>query len=399
MYRNLFVFICLTILSGVVGRPDCRAQSPRIHFEAILADTHNDVLSSAMMQGLKLEDDLRGKTHTDLDRLARGGVDVQVFSVWCGDKYTIEGGYARANAEIDVLMETVGRNASRMELVTDYAELRRAVEQGKLAALIGVEGGHMIDENLACLDSLYARGARYLTLTWNNSTSWASSAQDEVLHPGTLKNKGLSDFGKQVVKRMNKLGMMVDLSHTGDSTFWDAMKIVTKPVILSHSSVYSICPHYRNLKDEQIKAVAKNGGVICVNFYSAYLDPAYNRKVKALVKKYPVQADSLRKTLKTDFSVGSALLGMHPEEREALRAPFSLLIDHIDYLARLAGVDHVGLGSDFDGVSSLPQGLDDVSGYPKITKALKKKGYSDEDIRKILGGNFLRVFKANSSLL
>ena len=380
-----------------------RAQSPGgsagqdLHYEAILADGHNDVLASALMQGLKLEDDLRGKAHSDLNRFARGGVDVQVFSVWCGDRYTHEGGFERANAQINVLERTISRNAARMELVTDYAELKRAVEQGELAAIIGVEGGHMIDESLACLDSLYARGARYLTLTWNNSISWASSAEDEVFHPSELEVRGLSDFGEKVVKRMNELGMMVDLSHTGDSTFWDAMKIVTRPVILSHSSVYALCPHYRNLKDEQIKAVARNGGVICVNFYSAYIDPAYNGKVKALLKKYPAAADSLRGSLPSDYAMGIKLLEMHPEEAAALRAPFSLLIDHIDYIARLAGVDHVGLGSDFDGVSSLPEGLDDVSDYPKITKALKERGYGEEDIRKILGENFLRVFRANTS--
>ncbi|HYH57035.1 MAG TPA: dipeptidase, partial [Anseongella sp.] len=262
-------------------------------------------------------------------------------------------------------------------------------------ALIGVEGGHMIDENLACLDSLYARGARYLTLTWNNSTSWASSAQDEVLNPKSLKHKGLNEFGVQVVKRMNELGMMVDLSHAGEATFWEALKVTTRPVILSHSSVYAICPHYRNLKDEQIKAVAENGGLICVNFFSGYLDPSYNRKVKALVQKYPREADSLRETLGSDFATGARLLGMHPEEGEALRAPLFLLIDHIDYIVRLVGVDHVGLGSDFDGIGSLPKGLDDVSDFSKITEALKERGYSDEDIRKILGENFLRVFREN----
>lgn len=371
-------------------------QQPAIHYEAVLADTHNDVISSALMRGLHLEDDLRGRAHTDLARLREGGVDVQVFSVWCGAKYTREGGFARALAEIGVLEETVRRNASEMQLVTDAEMLGNALEQGKLAAIIGVEGGHMIEERLDYLDSLYARGARYLTLTWNNSTSWATSAQDEVLHAASLHHRGLSAFGRAVVRRMNELGMMVDLSHTGDSTFWDAMQVTTRPVILSHSSAYAICPHYRNLKDDQIRAVAAGGGVICVNFYSAYLDPAYSRKVRALAGKYPAEADSLSGIYESAYTIGAKILGMHPEEAFRLRAPLSLLIDHIDHLVRVAGIDHVGIGSDFDGVGSLPEGIDDVSDYPKITAELLKRGYSEADIRKILGGNFLRVFRANT---
>lgn len=405
MIRPVFLLCGALGLAVLPAAAQVRSPAPasagdyrKLHEQTILADGHNDVLASALMDGLRLEDDLRGKAHSDLDRFESGGVDVQVFSVWCGDEYTHEGGFRRANSEIDVLEETIRRNTARMELVRDYQELKNATDQGKLAAIIGVEGGHMIDEDLACLDSLYARGARYLTLTWNNSSSWASSAEDEVYNRDELVSIGLSDFGEQVVRRMNQLGMMVDLSHTGDSTFWDAMAIVTRPVILSHSSAYALCAHYRNLKDEQIKAVARNGGVICVNFYSAYIDPAYNGKVKALVKKYPQEADSLRKGLGSDFAIGSQLLQLHPGERAALRPPLSLLIDHIDYIARLAGVDHVGLGSDFDGVSSLPLGLDDVSDYPRITEGLKKRGYSDEDVRKILGGNFLRVFRENTSL-
>lgn len=366
-----------------------------VHNESILVDTHNDVLSSAIMRGLKLEDNLRGRAHSDLDRFEQGGVDAQVFSVWCGDDYTDGGGFKVANDQIDALEKTIARNATRMELVTNYAQLQRAVERDKLAALIGVEGGHMIEENLDCLDSLFARGARYLTLTWNNSVSWATSAQDETLHNRSLQRIGLSEFGEQVIKRMNELGMMVDLSHVGENTFWEAIEVTTKPVLLSHSSVYELCPHFRNLKDEQIKAVAQNGGVVCVNFYSAYIDPAYNRKMKELPEKYPHERDSLKAEGLPEAQITARILEMHPGETEAMRPPLSKLIDHIDYITELVGVDYVGLGSDFDGVGSLPRGLDGVEDFPKITTELQKRGYSGEDIRKILGGNFLRVFKAN----
>lgn len=391
-----FAVILSLVFDPAQGQATDSSQG-NLHARSLLVDAHNDVLASALMRGRKLEDDLRGKAHTDLDRLQQGGVNVQVFSVWCGEKFTHEGGFREANRQIDVLEETIRRNSGRMALVTDASGLTRAVKQGKLAAVIGVEGGHMIEERLDYLDSLHARGARYLTLTWNNSISWASSAQDEVLRPRSLRTRGLSDFGKRVIARMNELGMLVDLSHTGDSTFWDAMAIAKRPVILSHSSAYALCAHYRNLKDEQIKAVARNGGVICVNFYSAYIDPSYNGKVKALLTRYPREADSLRSTLSSDYAIGIRLLQMHPGEAEALRAPLSLLIDHIDYIARLAGVDHVGLGSDFDGVNSLPRGLDDVSDFPKITRALKERGYSDGEVKKILGENFLRVFRANTA--
>ena len=235
-----------------------------------------------------------------------------------------------------------------------------------------------------------------MTLTWNNSTAWATSAMDETFKK-ELQHKGLTEYGRKVVERMNKLGMIVDISHVGEQTFWDAIHTTTKPVIASHSSVYAICPHQRNLKDDQIKAVAKNGGVIQVNFYSGFLDSNYMKRKDAFLLKHKAERDSIMKSGREDFIADVYLFSKYDSEVKAMRAPLSLLIQHIEYIIKLVGVDYVGLGSDFDGIESPPQQLDDVTTYPLITKALVEKGYSRKDITKILGGNFLRVLKANEA--
>jgi membrane dipeptidase len=238
---------------------------------------------------------------------------------------------------------------------------------------------------------------RYMTLTWNNSTSWASSAMDETRSRLVLNGEGLNDFGIQVVKRMNELGMIVDLSHVGEKTFWDAIKVTTKPVITSHSCVHQLCPVFRNLKDDQIKAIAKNKGVIHLNFFSGFLDSSFNNRNAIFLNAHRKERDSLRAINPEDYFVQEYLFEKYPDEVRNLRPPLSLLLDHLDYIVRLVGVNHVGLGSDFDGISSAPQQLDDVTGFPLITKALLERGYSRKDIKKILGENFLRVFKANTT--
>ncbi len=233
-----------------------------------------------------------------------------------------------------------------------------------------------------------------MTLTWNNSTSWATSAYDETFTKN-LPHKGLTDFGKQVVHHMNKIGMMVDVSHVGEATFWDVMKTTTKPIIASHSSVYKFNHHQRNLKDDQIKAIAKNGGVIQINFNSGFLDSTESRKEEIFLQKYKAESDSLTKAGKNEDEVEDYLYWNHKKEAEFLRPPFSLLMQHIEYVIKLVGVDYVGIGSDYDGVESVPLEMDDVTKYPLITKALVEKGYSEKDIDKILGGNLLRVLEAN----
>jgi len=364
----------------------------KIHSKAILVDSHNDILTACIEKKVSMDDDLKGKTQSDLIRFKEGGVDVQLFSIWCdGNKMNP---YAWANRELDTLDAVISRNPDKIVMTRTFAQLRKAVRQKKLAAMAGVEGGHMIEDNLDNLNKLYARGTRYMTLTWNNSTSWASSAMDETSKKD-LSHKGLTDFGKEVIKRMNELGMMVDLSHVGEQTFWDAIHTTTKPVIVSHSNAYALCPAFRNLKDEQIKAVAKNGGVIDLNFYSGFVDSNFHQKEIHFAVAHAKELDSLKKAgIQPEYAL-SMLTDKYATEAEAIRPALSSLLAHLDYIVSLAGVDHVGIGSDFDGITSSPQSLNDVTSYPLITKALLEKGYSKKDITKILGGNILRVLKAN----
>jgi len=372
-------------------------QYQKIHKNAIVADSHNDILTACMEKKVSMDDNLKGRTHSDLNRFKEGGVDVQIFSVWCdGNK---ENPFAWANREMDTLDAVVARNPDKIAIVRNTKELKRAVKQGKLAAMFGVEGGHMIEDKLENLDKLYARGTRYMTLTWNNSPSWATSAMLETGKKDSLSGtaKGLTDFGKQVIKRMNELGMLVDLSHVGEQTFWDAIQTTTKPVIVSHSNAYALCPSFRNLKDEQIIAVAKNGGVIDLNFYSGFVDSSSKRKEALFIRSHIAELDSLVRTgMQREYAI-TLIADKYVEEAQAARSPLSLLLDHLDYIVKLAGVDHVGLGSDFDGINSAPQQLDDVTTYPVITKALLERGYSKKDITKIMGGNILRVLQANEN--
>ncbi len=376
----------------------------KFHRHSIVIDTHNDVLTECFEKGYSFDQNLKGKTHSDVQRFKEGGVDVQIFSIWCDGLK--ENPFLYANRQIDTLYSTALRNTDKIIIVKTSAELSNAVHDKKLAAMIGVEGGHMIENDLTKLDSLFKRGARYMTLTWNNSTNWASSAKDEtallknpIVNDSLPKQKGLTTFGKQVVKRMNEIGMLVDLSHVGEQTFWDAIAITTKPVLVSHSCVYNLCPVPRNLKDEQIKAIGKNGGVIHLNFYSGFLDSNFFKQNDIFGLKHKTEKDSLLKLNPEPYFANMLLYAKYKEEVESFRPPLSLLIDHLDHIVKLIGVDHVGLGSDFDGVNSTPLQLNDVTNYPLITKALLERWYSKKNIRKILGENFLRLLKENEKLL
>lgn len=382
----------LLILSCIFLQQAAAQSYQKIHRKAILVDTHNDILMKAADIGRVFDHDLSGKAHSDLARWKKGGLDVQVFSVYCdGD---LKNSFAFANRQMDSLDAVVVRNPEKIAKAYNYKQLLKVVKQHKIAAMFGVEGGHMIENDISKLEALYNRGARYLTLTHNIAPSWATSAADET-GVNILPHKGLTDFGKQVVQRMNELGMMIDVSHAGEQTFWDVIALTTKPIIASHSSVYSLVPHRRNLKDEQIKAIAKNGGVIQINFNPGFIDSSFDKKEQAFFKRHAAENDSLIKSGMQEFYVTDYLFHKYPAEINSIRPSFSKVIDHIEYIIKLAGVDYVGLGSDFDGINATPLQLDDVTTYPLITKELVARGYSKRDITKILGGNFLRVLKAN----
>jgi membrane dipeptidase len=389
--------LILTLLFVV----NSNAQSlERFHRKATLVDTHNDALSSLVLEGKDITHSLN-EGHSDLHRWRDGGMNIQFMSVWTGEKpRRPQGFFADATEEIDSLEILVLRNHEQIALARNMKEIRRGLRQKKLVMMIGVEGGHMIEDNIKKLDELASRGMRYLTLTWNNSTSWASSAMDETaMADGKMSPTaiGLNDFGKQVVRRLNELGVMVDLSHVGEKTFYDALSVTQKPVLLSHSSVYALCPVFRNLKDDQIKAVAANKGVICINFYSGFISADYDRRLRELQggERKQVQDSLLKANAGDSTAMRKAWALYRDKELEMLRPTVKDVADHIDYIVKLVGDDYVGLGADYDGVSSVPKGLEDVSRYPEITEELMRRGYSRKSVKKILGKNVLRVMKAN----
>ena len=389
----------ITYLFSLIVTVNLSAQTQQnIHNNAILVDTHNDFLTQTMEKNFIFDTNLTGKTHSDLNRMKEGGVDVQFFSVFSdGDQ---PNPYAFANRQIDSLDAVIKRNPDKIVKVFNSTQLLTAVKQHKIAALIGLEGGHQFENDLGKLEALYSRGVRYITLTWNNSTPWATSASDET-NPEGAKNaegkKGLTAFGKEVVHKMNNLGIMVDISHVGEQTFYDVIATTTKPIIASHSSVYTLCPHKRNLKDDQIKALAKNGGVIQINFNSGFIDPTVEPKEILFIEEHKAEIDSLLNTGMFQYHAEEAMYRKYTVESDRLRAPFDLVIEHIAYVINLVGVDYVGIGSDFDGIYQPPKQLDDVTTYHLITEALIEKGYSENDINKILGKNLIRVLKANEA--
>jgi len=367
----------------------------KVHKAAILIDTHNDV-TSATLDGLDIGK-RRTEGHTDLPRLKEGGVGATFFAVYVGANY-VEGNHSanRAMQMIDTVRhDIVEKYPNDFELVRTADGIAAAHKKGKFAALMGIEGGHAIEDSLRLLRDFYALGIRYMTLTHSNSNSWADSSGD-VQKP----NNGLSPFGKEVVAEMNRLGMMVDISHVADKTFYDALEVSRAPIFASHSSCRAISPIPRNMTDDMIKALAKKGGVIQINFGCEFLNPESAKSSPMMM----MQSDpALRAKMQ---KAQEEMKGLPPAERRAamrklfasaaprVRAKLSDVVDHIDHVVKLTGsVDYVGIGSDYDGVGCVPEGLDDVSKYPALTRALVEKGYSADDIRKIYGGNVMRVMK------
>lgn len=361
----------------------------KLHYDAIVVDSHNDFIWQVYDKGA----DFKGTsfTQSDLPRFRSGGVDVQFFAVWIPMK-EVKNSFSFVKGQISRLNQIAESNANDLEFAKSYDEIMSVLAKNKICGLIGVEGGTAIQNNIDNVDKLYDMGVRYIGLTWNNSNVIASSAKDE-----TEKGKkgGLTDFGKQVIQRMNDLGMMIDVAHLGENSFWDVANLSTQLIFSSHSNAYSINPHFRNLTDEQILAIAKSGGVVQVNFYDEFLDKdAKRNRTKNAYQLYKKELDAL------NDKYGDDLEKYNTERDNFLReknltggTTIDKVIEHIDYIKNLVGADYVGLGSDFDGGISPPAELYDASCYPMITKKLVERGYTDEEIRKILGLNMLRVFK------
>ena len=374
--------------------PEVSERARRVYHDAIVIDTHNDMPSRILEDGY--DPDVRHapgfgakEGHTDLPRLVESGLTAQFMSAWVDAPYAERPGasFERAMQHVSTIHAWVDRHPDRLLFATTAADVRRAKREGKIAILIGVEGGHAIESSLDRLRELHARGVRYLTLTWNNGNPWAGSSFGQ----GGTRTGGLSDFGRDVVREMNRLGMLVDLSHVSDSTFYDAIAVSTAPVIASHSSARALADSPRNLTDDQLRAIAKNGGVVNVNFFSRFLDDEYRARAEAA----EARLQTARTAMQSDPD-GAAAAARLTTLRDSLLAaipptPFGVLIDHIEHVARVAGVDHVGLGSDFDGVSALPNGMEDVTRLPRIAQALLDRGWSESDVKKVLGGNMLRV--------
>jgi membrane dipeptidase len=373
------------------------AKARAIHDSAIVVDTHADTPQRFLDEGFDIgSTDPNDVGHISLDKARRGNLGAEFFSIWV-DPETNQGHFARHTFDlIDSVYEQAARHPDRMMMAFSVADIERAHKEHKLAALMGIEGGHSIENDMHLLRDYYRLGVRYMTLSWSNTNEWADSSGD-IDDSKVERHNGLTDFGKQVVLEMNRLGMMVDISHVADKTFWDAIATTKAPVIASHSSARALVDAPRNMTDDMLRAVAKNGGVAQVNFYSGFVDQTFrnaneaqDKDEKAAVQKY---LDSLKAQGKPVNYIEKDRI-----EREWTakipRPPFKVLIDHIDHIAKVAGVDHVGLGSDFDGVSgATPQGMDSAADLPKITQALLDRGYSADDIKKILGGNILRVFR------
>jgi len=372
------------------------ARARKIHDSAIVIDTHADTPQRFLDEGFDIgSTDPNDVGHISLDKAKRGNLGAEFFSIWV-EPETNEGHFARHTLDlIDSVYQQAARHPDRMMMAFSVADIERAHREHKLAALMGIEGGHSIENDMHLLRNYYRLGVRYMTLSWSNTNEWADSSGD-IDDPKVQHHNGLTDFGKQVVLEMNRLGMMVDISHVADKTFWDTIATTKAPVIASHSSARALVNAPRNMTDEMLQAVAKNGGVVQVNFFSAFDDQNYLNAEKAQAKE---KAAATQKYLDEMKAQGKTVTFIDEDriEREWAakipRPPLKSLIDQIDHVAKVAGIDHVGLGSDFDGVAgATPQGIDSAADLPKITQALLDRGYSAQDIHKVLGGNLLRVF-------
>ena len=388
--------ITLTIIVGVAlplalaqQSSTITPQAKELHAKSIIIDTHDDTTQRLLDPNFDF-----GARHSDgnvdIPRMREGGLDAIFFSIWIPGTVTGQPAVDRAMAQIEAVRRTVAAHPSDLVLCTTAAQIRAAKGSGKICALMGVEGGHMINNSLETLDKFYSLGVRYMTLTHTVNTDWADSANDKPAHDG------LTPFGKQVVAEMNKLGMMVDISHVADKTFYDVLATSKAPVIASHSSCRAICTAPRNMTDQMIKDLAAHGGVIQINYHIGFLSqefadaskahPEYGKEIEAEAKKRCAGNEACGLIEADKVTREYVAAGKLP------RVEWTKIIEHIDHAVKLVGADHVGLGSDFDG-ADMPYGMDDVSKLPEITNALLAKGYSPADVQKILGGNTLRLMQ------
>jgi membrane dipeptidase len=364
---------------------------------AIVVDTHADTPQRFLDENFDIgSTDPKDSGHLSLDKAKAGNLGAEFFSIWV-EPETNKGHFTHHTLDlIDSVYEQAARHPDRMMMAFSVADIERAHREHKLAALLGIEGGHSIENDIRLLRDFYRLGVRYMTLSWSNTNEWADSSGD-INDPKIEHHNGLTDGGKQIVTEMNRLGMLVDISHVSDKTFYDALATSKAPLIASHSSARALTNHPRNMTDDMLRAIAKNGGVVQVNFYNAFVDENYRKAAEAQRNDRDAAVKTNAEQLKAAGKTVTYLDDDRIEREWAAkipRPPLSSLIDHIDHIAKVAGIDHVGLGSDFDGVSgATPQGIDSAADLPKITQALLDRGYSADDIRKILGGNILRVFR------
>lgn len=369
------------------------AQALKIHKKAIVIDGHNDIPSPMVDEDFDLATSSVGKFHkdgdpfhTDLSRFKAGGITGEFFSIYVsGSMLKTGGAMRRAMDLIDASYREAEKHPGQLMMCTKAADIRSAKKQGKVCVLMGIEGGYAIENSLGALRNFYRLGIRYMTLTHNVTHDWADAHRD------TPKNNGLSDFGKEVVREMNRLGMFIDISHVSEKVMNDVLDISIAPVIASHSDARALNDHTRNVSDAVLKRVAKNGGVININFYPSFLDARTNKEENERSAKLKPQLDALRERFKDDTQ------GYNEAERKLFAenpiyiAPYTRIVDHIDHIKQVAGIDHVGIGSDFDGVPFLPAGMNGIEDLVLVTYELLKRGYSETDIRKVLGENMLRA--------
>jgi membrane dipeptidase len=372
--------------------PAADAVSPRasqIHRRAIVVDTHDDTTQRLLFDTSFDIGRRHDNGNIDLPRMREGGLDALFFSIFVPGDVTGTPAVRRAMALIDSVHEAVRRHPADLVLATTAAEIRRAAADGKIAALMGMEGGHMIDDDLGLLRSYARLGVRYLTLTHSANTNWADSSGD------TPRHNGLTAFGKDVVRELNRLGMMVDVSHVADKTFYDALEVTKAPVIASHSSCRAIANHRRNMTDDMLRALARNGGVVMINYSVGFLSEEH----RVAIERAGGTAKVLGNLSKTcggnqacEILEGDRVIRAAMMSGELPKVSWEKIVEHIDHAVKVAGVEHVGLGSDFDG-TPVPLGMEDASKLPKLTQGLLDRHYSERDIQKILGGNILRVME------